>query len=40
LELLPRLIAVQLVGETALSMSNFVIGPKRLPIRYQVAQAV
>jgi cytochrome P450 len=39
-ELLPRLTSVELVGEMALSMSNFVTGPKRLPIRYQVAQAV
>ena len=35
-EMLPRLASVELMGEPALSVSNFVTGPKRLPVRYQL----
>jgi cytochrome P450 len=36
-ELLPRLKSVELAGEARLSEANFVNGPKRLPIRYELA---
>jgi hypothetical protein len=36
-ELLPRLKSVQIAGDAALSEASFVNGPKRLPIRYELA---
>ena len=36
-ELLPRLESLELAGEPELSVANFVVGPKRLPIRYRIA---
>jgi cytochrome P450 len=36
-ELLPRLKSVELAGEAKLSEGNFVNGPKKLPVRYQLA---
>ncbi len=36
-ELLPRLKSVELAGAPQLSEANFVNGPKKLPIRYQLA---
>ena len=36
-ELLPRLKSVELAGEPAMSQSVFVNGPKRLPIRFEMA---
>jgi len=35
--LIPRLESVELAGEMKLTASNFVTGPKRLPIRYRMA---
>jgi cytochrome P450 len=36
-ELLPRLKSVELAGEPARTVANFVGGPKRLPVRYTMA---
>ena len=36
-ELIPRLKSVELAGEPALSQAVFVNGPKRLPIRFEMA---
>jgi cytochrome P450 len=36
-ELIPRLKSVELAGEPAMSQAVFVNGPKRLPIRFQMA---
>jgi cytochrome P450 len=36
-ELLPRLKSVELAGEAKLSEANFVNGPKKLPIRFELA---
>jgi cytochrome P450 len=36
-ELLPRLKSVEFAGEPQRSVANFVSGPKRLPIRYELA---
>ena len=35
-ELVPRLEALELAGDMPLSASNFISGPKRLPIRYRL----
>jgi hypothetical protein len=34
--LLPRLKSVELAGEAKWTKSNFVVGPKTVPIRYAV----
>ena len=36
-ELLPRLKSVELAGEPAMSEAVFVNGPKRLPVRFEMA---
>jgi cytochrome P450 len=36
-EMLPRLKRLEPAGDAALSASNFVSGPKTLPIRYEMA---
>ncbi|MFI4935166.1 MAG: cytochrome P450 [Caulobacterales bacterium] len=36
-ELIPRLKSLELAGEPAMAVGNFVSGPKRLPIRYAMA---
>jgi cytochrome P450 len=35
-ELLPRLESLELNGSAQLSQSNFVCGPKHVPIRYKM----
>jgi cytochrome P450 len=34
-ELIPRLQSIELAGEPANTASNFVSGPKSLPVRYR-----